>query len=251
MDHRSYYQHHTLRRMQSASGLWNADGPGYRTHSHANTYAAFPTMSGGRFETPASSAQGSATRRMEKRKTVHWAANVVDNEFKMQSRPNLPPVAKSASQTSKGSSSWSEPTPSGSTSSSKGYHVNPSSERSTSYSNQQRTQVPSQSNWSSSTAPITSNQRRTQVSASTASIPSRRTQPSPRQWPPVTTTVLPPLVPDVPWTQRPPPAPRPSRLPTPELPEISAGRFFAINQPRESHGSRERRGIINVNVQGK
>ena len=45
----------------------------------------------------------------------------------------------------------------------------------------------------------------------------------------------PPAVPDAPRAHRPPPAPRPARLPTPELPEVEEAKFFVPKDKPRDH----------------
>jgi hypothetical protein len=215
--------------------------PNYRSTSTGSSQSPYPAtqkalqwpvQSGGKIRAHSPSGPETATIRPKKDKTVHWASSVVDNEFKTKLSPKSPPTIEARPESStpspvRSSSSLPLGTPLANTS------VKMSSNPS---SRQQPTQMPSQIHQLSSTASKASPHQRPHISSSRANISRKMGPPSVRR-PPKVKYAVPPPVPDAPWTQRPPPAPRPNRLLTPELPEIDASKLFGVSPFQAAHGS--------------
>lgn len=215
--------------------------PNYRSTSTGSSQSPYPAtqkalqwpvQSGGKIRAHSPSGPETATIRPKKDKTVHWASSVVDNEFKTKLSPKSPPTIEARPESStpspvRSSSSLPLGTPIANTS------VKMSSNPS---SRQQPTQMPSQIHQLSSTASKASPHQGPHISSSRANISRKMGPPSVRR-PPKVKYAVPPPVPDAPWTQRPPPAPRPNRLLTPELPEIDASKLFGVSPFHAAHGS--------------
>ena len=157
-------------------------------------------------------------RPKKQRKTVRWASGVVDNEYKMRSRPRLSPNTQNAST------------------------LLPHSQLALGTT----TRTPIANTAVKIIAP----------SLGPSEDPSRHHQkPSPPKpsGPPRPQSQIPPHVPDAPRLQKskrqvmpqledpikigpPPKAPRPARLPTPDLEPVDPGRYFPMEQNKKATG---------------
>lgn len=168
---------------------------------------------------PSPSLDLSRGHRRKKGKKVHWDPSVVDNEQKMQSRPKKSTAAHP-------SKSHDGPAVPGLPASSKSATANTSEKITPSHSRQ-----PSDKNFIQDRYPKSpprlkhSRGRAYEPSHAGANSSSKRiSSPNPKS--PTKFRKTPPTAPDPPRTYHPPPAPRPARLPTPDLPEIEEFKFF-------------------------
>ena len=169
--------------------------------------------------------RGASRPRRHLKLHVHWHKDAMDNEHKMRSRAKRSSTTRTATR---GPSSPMAPPKLASLM----YPANTSVKMSTPSSKQQLTQVPMKA-----IMPVPqpfrpgseiSTRPRTQLPATTANTSSRITHP-------VAMTTRPQAtrsrgiyhVPDPPRTPKTPPAPRPRRLSTPDLPEVDESKFFA------------------------
>ena len=187
---------------------------------------ALPIQSPNRIAVPVppsclSPPRSSGRRQRKRSKRVYWHDSVIDNEKKARSRTKTPPTITSSSRIPMASGQ-----PSTQPASSRVLTANTPVRMVPAVLRQPLVQIavqcyhPTIFVGSPFSRPPT--QRTTQIPANSSS---KLVSPPLSQPPRATARALPPL-PGLPRTYCPPPAPRPSRLPTPDLPEIDETKFF-------------------------
>lgn len=175
---------------------------------------------------------GAAAIPPKKVKKVRWDPSVVDNTIKP--RPRVLPAANAAAPRRPLAplSVRSMPSsPLGSATTNTSAKIRPP------FSRQQATQEPRQSHRERSAGSKSSPHNRPRASTSTANMSSRITSSPSSPRPPKIKIAVPPRVPDAPRMA--PPAPRPRRLLTPDLPAVDEFVFFGQEpslMAQDSHG---------------
>ena len=197
-----------------------------------STYLELPSRSNGRSPSPRSprspllaltpSPDPSRGHRKKQGRIVHWDPSVVDNEYKMQSRSKKSAAAMQLSKPQVASGKPSEhPASSKSPTANTPVKMNPSASRQQSNYNFVQSHRPM-----SPPCPEHSRAPAHRPAETLAGPNSASKMASPKRKSHATARKAPPAVPDAPRAYYPPPAPRPARLPTPDLPEIDEAKFF-------------------------